>query len=201
MRRRGIPTMWDGRRYRSRLGARWARFFDLLHWKHEYEPFDLPGFIPDFVLTDGLRPILIDVRPLAVLGQFDQRLDELEALIFRYWKNPIICVGAVLLERQGMFDLSLGLISDPDGLSGPAEIVQCGYCGRLSLNNYTGAWESLLCTHEPNTNKWWREPVKHTLYSWREDPGHFPGVGADECAFIENLWRTAANDVLWMATR
>lgn len=42
------PTMYDGVQYRSRLEARWAVFFDLAGWKHEYEPIDLPGWSPDF---------------------------------------------------------------------------------------------------------------------------------------------------------
>ena len=42
------PTMYNGVQYRSRLEARWAAFFDLIGWKHEYEPIDLPGWSPDF---------------------------------------------------------------------------------------------------------------------------------------------------------
>ncbi len=46
----GIPTLYHGRRFRSRIEARWAAFFDLANWPWEYEPFDLEGYIPDFVL-------------------------------------------------------------------------------------------------------------------------------------------------------
>ena len=45
-----IPTMYDGVRYRSRLEARWAAFFNRSGTPFEYEPFDLKGYIPDFVL-------------------------------------------------------------------------------------------------------------------------------------------------------
>jgi len=44
------PTLYKGVMYRSRLEARWAVFFDLAGWKHEYEPIDLPGWSPDFRL-------------------------------------------------------------------------------------------------------------------------------------------------------
>jgi hypothetical protein len=47
----GVPTMFNGRRYRSRLEARCAAFFDLLKWDAHYEPFDLDGYIPDFVIN------------------------------------------------------------------------------------------------------------------------------------------------------
>lgn len=42
------PTKYNGVQYRSRLEARWAAFFDLIGWQHEYEPIDLPGWSPDF---------------------------------------------------------------------------------------------------------------------------------------------------------
>ena len=61
-----IPTVYRGRRYRSRLEARWAAFFDLLGWNHEYEPCDLGSWSPDFALW-GRRPhnpTLVEVKPI-----------------------------------------------------------------------------------------------------------------------------------------
>src|ERR1700754_2375108 len=59
-----IPTVYNGIQFRSRLEARWAAFFDLCDWKWQYEPFDLPGWIPDFLVqtSDGLK--LFEVKPL-----------------------------------------------------------------------------------------------------------------------------------------
>lgn len=59
----GIPTKYKGINFRSRLEATWAVFFDLLEWPWEYEPFDLEGWIPDFVLK-GKFPVLIEVKPV-----------------------------------------------------------------------------------------------------------------------------------------
>ena len=56
-----IPTLYRGRRYRSRLEARWAAFFDLLGWRHEYEPFDLGSWSPDFLLTEWAT--LVEIKP------------------------------------------------------------------------------------------------------------------------------------------
>lgn len=52
-----IETYYNGYRFRSRLEARWAVFFDSLHIKYEYEPqgFDLGDglyYLPDFLLHD-----------------------------------------------------------------------------------------------------------------------------------------------------
>src|SRR4051812_23407737 len=58
----GIPTCYRGVQYRSRLEAKWAAFFDLLGWPYQYEPFDLDGWVPDFVLL-GKDPVLVEVKP------------------------------------------------------------------------------------------------------------------------------------------
>lgn len=55
------PTLYRGRQYRSRLEARWAAFFDRLGWAHEYEPFDLGPWSPDFLLPD--MSVLVEVKP------------------------------------------------------------------------------------------------------------------------------------------
>ena len=67
-----IPTAYRGRIYRSRLEARWAAFFDLLGWEHEYEPYDLGQWSPDFLLPgdedDGIEEgkpprVLVEIKP------------------------------------------------------------------------------------------------------------------------------------------
>jgi hypothetical protein len=63
--RRGIPTLYRGVQYRSRLEAKWAAMFDLLGWEYQYEPFDLEGWIPDFLLTRA--KVLIEVKPVTTL--------------------------------------------------------------------------------------------------------------------------------------
>ena len=56
------PTKYKGRLYRSRLEARWAAFFDLLQWDYEYEPFDLNGWSPDFIIKGNIE-VLVEVKP------------------------------------------------------------------------------------------------------------------------------------------
>lgn len=63
---KAIPTTYNGRRYRSRLEARWAAYFDLLGFQFEYEPRDLGKWSPDFAIW-GRRPefpILVEVKPI-----------------------------------------------------------------------------------------------------------------------------------------
>src|SRR5690348_2296495 len=60
--KRSLTTVYEGRRYRSQLEARWASFFTLAGWGFEYEPFNLRGWVPDFLLL-GEQPTLVEVKP------------------------------------------------------------------------------------------------------------------------------------------
>lgn len=60
-----IPTEYKGRRYRSRLEAKWAAFFDLCGWDAEYEPFDLGEWSPDFLIKGKTNEILVEVKPIS----------------------------------------------------------------------------------------------------------------------------------------
>lgn len=51
-----IPTMYAGIQFRSRLEATWAAMFDNLGIRWEYEPVDLDGYIPDFVIAGQSKP-------------------------------------------------------------------------------------------------------------------------------------------------
>jgi hypothetical protein len=70
-----IETRYAGYRFRSRLEARWAVFFDAIAWpwRYEEEGFDLGQagrYLPDFRLFDRLY---IEVKPN--LDAFDDRTD------------------------------------------------------------------------------------------------------------------------------
>lgn len=75
-----IPTTYKGVRMRSRLEAKWAAMFDQMKWSWEYEPIDLDGWIPDFLvkIQEGdpgppinnrvrfnlHKPMLIEIKPI-----------------------------------------------------------------------------------------------------------------------------------------
>lgn len=80
-RHRGIPTWYRSVRYRSRQEARWACFFDFLGWKHDYEPIDLDGWIPDFALTipGQSTPFLAECKPALAIQDLFQHVAKIEA--------------------------------------------------------------------------------------------------------------------------
>lgn len=65
-----IETRYKGYRFRSRLEARWAVFFDALGLKWEYEPegFQTSAgwYLPDFRITKGAEQFYLEVKPAHV---------------------------------------------------------------------------------------------------------------------------------------
>jgi hypothetical protein len=63
---KAIETIYKGYRFRSRLEARWAVFFDALNWRYEYEleGFDLGSvwYLPDFYLSD--YDLWVEIKPV-----------------------------------------------------------------------------------------------------------------------------------------
>ncbi len=60
------PTLYEGRLYRSRLEARWAAFFDFIRWDFEYEPEPLATWSPDFLITDYLGGMYLEIKPYSL---------------------------------------------------------------------------------------------------------------------------------------
>ena len=81
---RAIETRYAGYRFRSRLEARYAVFFDSLKIKWDYEPegFELPSgrYLPDFWLPLPERPewgYWVEIKALAPTFDERQRMAEL----------------------------------------------------------------------------------------------------------------------------
>lgn len=70
-----IPTKYAGVQFRSRLEARHAAYWDLIEQAWKYEPLDLHGYIPDF-LIETFNPraplILVEIKP----GYFTEGWEE-----------------------------------------------------------------------------------------------------------------------------
>jgi hypothetical protein len=62
------PTLYNGRKFRSRLEARWQYVFDKLGWTSEYEPSEINGRNPDFIIqcfspAYPTNHIIVEVKP------------------------------------------------------------------------------------------------------------------------------------------
>lgn len=97
---KAIDTRYNGYKFRSRLEARWAVYFDSLgiRWEYEMEGFDLGGgdfYLPDFLLTGiGLRStknkdgLWVEIKPPGNCGS-----EKLNKLVEASKHDGLLIVG------------------------------------------------------------------------------------------------------------
>ena len=145
-----IETEYRGVLFRSRLEAKWASFFDLVGWPWQYEPLDLKGYIPDFILTMPKGPIIVEVKPELYLEELIQYAPKIQD---SGWKHESLIVGT------GPFNIqtgraSLGMLdergkgypdADPDAhWWSNAVFHKCTNCGHYSFHHEEGMF---FCRH------------------------------------------------------
>lgn len=183
--RPGIPTTYRGVRFRSRLEAKWACFFDLMGWRWEYEPFDADGYIPDFVLL-GDDPVLVEVKPAINLDDFDAATTKAYTSLAGRWEQDILFVGInpFLCAAEAWHDgVGIGLLGEwqatedggGDWWTGVGVWNQCGHCGGISFIHDFAWYRSRLCGHH--------------------DGDHYVN-NPDLCGIAER-WASATNTVQW----
>lgn len=185
---KGIETTYKGRLFRSRLEARWAAFFDLLHWHWEYEPFDCDGWIPDFQITGAKQSVLVEVKPIdrfcrITANKIDKANDEHEVLL----------VGSTLLRDDYSYYIGwLGVLD---------EFFHDLHCRNWALAPF-GLWDAgkgqVGFCHSEET------------FSDRISGGYDGGChgalsstekGKQKLESINIAWNMAANEVQWKKTR
>jgi hypothetical protein len=106
-----IPTVYKSTQFRSRLEARWAAFFDLMRWPWQYEPLDLAGYIPDFVLTFPHAPLLAEVKPALSRKELESFISQLDEKT-QDWPNEKMLLGAALPFETGWNMPVIGLLAE-----------------------------------------------------------------------------------------
>lgn len=138
---KAIETKYNGYRFRSRLEARWAVFFDTLGVKYEYEKegYDLDGtwYLPDFWLPDvNLRDypdgLWYEIKPPRWHGQ---------APLSALGEQTQHCV--VLAEGlPGDYDYSERLIYECwPSADEPMFWLKCRQCGHVKVEFMEGSYK------------------------------------------------------------
>ena len=93
---KGIPTIGvRGIQFRSRIEAQWAYIFEKLGWNWEYEPIDLEGYIPDFIIKFGDEDILIEIKGDTNIWKEEVYKHHKEKIIKSGWKGKFGILGSV----------------------------------------------------------------------------------------------------------
>lgn len=91
---KGIPTIGvRGIQFRSRIEAQWAYIFEKLEWNWEYEPIDLEGYIPDFIIKFDEEEILIEIKgDTNIWKNYEEHKNK---IIKSGWKKPFAILGSI----------------------------------------------------------------------------------------------------------
>ena len=181
-----IPTHYNGINFRSRLEAKWARFFDLLGWKWDYEPVDFDGYIPDFYLH-GDRPCFVEIKPAMRVSEL-VTLNERSYSVMRGTGKRMLYLGAAInlsdpcLQYDGQENTEymgsmVDFLSDKDqynclvDLDDDAYFIDCGKCGNVSFTGVINGWASHCCgehtkrhSTEIDVCRIWKEATNTTQY-------------------------------------
>ena len=174
-----IQTSYKGINFRSRLEATWAVFFDQVGWPWQYEPVDLAGYIPDFIL-DLHKPILVEVKPATMdeLAQYTAKIDA------SGWKGEALLVGIGLKKCRHWNFPQIGLLrEDFDGTWEWNEqaMFYCACCNRVSMFNTIGMFACRV------SGCW---DGDHYLVDFNQD-------GPDGETIIDRMWARAKNTTQW----
>lgn len=175
------PTVYGGLQFRSRLEAKWAAFFDTLGWPHEYEPMDLAGWIPDFLLKLD-TPVLVEVKPATTIEEMFSYTAKIDAADTSY---EVLIVGASPIFDDGCGLPFIGLTREGEHRWGTgwggAWAFSCdgkhfGFC------HEQGSYQCRVCG---------RYDGDHHLHPLN-------GPRGDD---LEMRWRAAANATQWKSPR
>jgi hypothetical protein len=188
-----IPTKYNGCQFRSRLEARWAAFFDFCGWPWEYEPFDLPGWIPDFALTFRV-PVLVEVKPALDTSElFDAATKKVEG---SGWNGDVVVLGSTPLLKNTDFEGFGAPWHQPIGLMQDESAVGWwGTCGLFGCRDQS---------HPAPYDRRWRPGLHSNQFSHRcrvcgDDYGSLGKKWAFKDDYLKEMWREAGNLVQWKA--
>jgi len=179
---RSYPTSYNGSRFRSRLEAKWAAFFDLIGWRWTYEPFDTSGYIPDFAIHGQATPLLVEVGPCEFLSEFSEKAEKPLAAFGRERTVLILGIDPLILQQGVPASSPLAGYLTNDGEDGweqtaPARWAICRDCGRPGIWHEFGYYRLRPCGHHDGKD-------------------HLKTI--DELQIAQN-WRDAGNRVQWHA--
>lgn len=141
-----IETVYNGYRFRSRLEARWAIFFDESGVKYEYEKegYDLGDagwYLPDFYLPEIRSGVFIEVKPES-FSSGEACYNKTEKLTLLTKKDSFIVRGDPLLTINNFIN---GNHNTDDGYSltcchnneiggdAPYFFCVCPWCGKVGM--------------------------------------------------------------------
>jgi hypothetical protein len=165
---KAIPTIYNGIRFRSRLEARWAAFFDACRWQYTYEPLDFGVWSPDFALHRQVNPpTYLEIKPIskfehAVIDRMGQ-IPGYHILVGLNPQHDMVLGWSVFGPNQTLDEDHSANTGDPDqvpddipddcpSINGDPVFISVTTRGRLDLFPEGGDANGLLFGHPQKAN-------------------------------------------------
>ena len=190
----GIPTIGArGLQFRSRLEAQWSYVFTELNWNWEYEPYDLNGYIPDFIVVfaNG-NELLIEVKSIMNVWDKEKECKAYIDKIFNSgWQKMFMIVGANVglgkYSANGGDGVSLGIVGGShDDVDDDGRIWTLPY-PVIELNNSDNSW-SIISDDSDRDGYDLGLNNGEQIYSNRHD---------DTPAIFQQIWTKSKNMTQW----
>ena len=140
---KAIETLYNGYRFRSRLEARWAVFFDAINIQYEYEPegyllSDGTKYLPDFYLPESdtffeVKGIMNDID-LHKITQFIT--ESKKPLVIGYSDFTFEACDDYCHDEEDLFLLARKDMST---------LIECPKCGKHYFLGENGGWCCRCC--------------------------------------------------------
>jgi hypothetical protein len=179
-----IETKYQGYRFRSRLEARWAVFFDMLSikWEYEKEGFNLDGvyYLPDFWLPDQRCWIEIKAEIEGMTAEETTKVLRFHEALYRHpdqsenWRDYYIFAGRPYFNGERHAYTVYGVREPYQSKALSLECLNdfwwthCPLCGRFNLASYYPQYgryddertEGLQCMHCDCVDRNWVQTDK-----------------------------------------
>lgn len=140
---KALPTNYRGHRFRSRVEARWAVFFDHMgaFWEYEPEGYELKDgtcYLPDFRLhghwfeVKGAEPTPEEIRKARMLAK-------------ESGGDVLVCFGSFSSGYRSVAHPVMVRLTSDGKLEGLLEWWHCSQCGKLEPVKVTAGCGSCAC--------------------------------------------------------
>lgn len=140
-----IPTGYAGVMFRSALEAKWAEFFDIIGVEWEYEPCQLDGWIPDFLVAGWwlaeVKPVEMTSAAIVCEPEAQKAIRTFDTLLLG--DGPGDALG-IIVRRIGGEPFIRHLVADI-GKSPPDLIVVPAMVSGFDLG-FSGIWNGMSRT-------------------------------------------------------
>ncbi len=154
-----IPTDYNGIKFRSRLEAKWAYYFDLIGLKWEFEPegyklSDGTYYLPDFEIK-GFG--YVEIKPDSIKGKELEEAKRKCKLLAESF-DVMLCIGSPGLKCQTVFSRRN---NDSCLIDENEAAFNCYSVKKWDSEPYYGDYywdedfETIDCIKKVNTKRWW----------------------------------------------